>query len=103
MRGGEAWALYFTGHVYSQVSSGATMAHQFYGDALKLACELEARPLQARCHLRMGLLDSGSDVRTTVREELTTAATMFREMGMKLWLEKTESSLGGLSADAGMD
>jgi len=51
------------------------------------------RPLVAHCHLGLGKLYRRTGKREHAREHLTTAATMFREMGMTYWLEKAEDQL----------
>jgi hypothetical protein len=49
------------------------------------------RPLVAHCHLGLGKLYLRTDKREQAREHLTTATTMYREMGMTYWLEKAEA------------
>ena len=51
------------------------------------------RPLVAHCYLGLGKLYRRTGKREHAREHLTTAATMFREMGMTYWLEKAETAL----------
>ncbi len=46
------------------------------------------RPLVAHCHLGLGKLHRRAGDDTKAREHLTTAATMYREMGMTYWLEQ---------------
>ena len=52
------------------------------------------RPLVAHCHLGLGKLFCGTRDRAKAQEHLTTAGTMYREMGMNFWLEKAEAALG---------
>jgi hypothetical protein len=52
------------------------------------------RPLVARCHLDLGRFYRGSGERAKATEHLTTAATMYRKMGMSFGLEKAEAALG---------
>ena len=40
------------------------------------------RPLVAHCHLGLGKLSRHTDQREQAHENLTTATTMYREMGM---------------------
>jgi hypothetical protein len=54
------------------------------------------RPLVAHCHLGLGTLYRRIGKREEAREYLTTATTMYREMGMTFWLEKAESAAAGL-------
>jgi hypothetical protein len=66
-------------------------AEQCYSQALSLAEELEMRPLQALCHLALGLLSSRSGDVATSHKALSIAAAMFQEMDMHFWLERTRS------------
>jgi hypothetical protein len=50
----------------------------------------QSRPLVAHCRLGLGKLYRRTDKREQAREHLTTATTMYREMGMTYWLEKAE-------------
>ena len=62
-------------------------------EALNLAKELGMRPLVAHCHLGLGKLYRRTGKREQAREHLTTATTMYREMGMTYWLEQAEAEL----------
>jgi hypothetical protein len=48
------------------------------------------RPLVAHCHLGLGKLYRLTDTREQARKHLTTATTMYREIGMTYWLKKAE-------------
>ena len=54
------------------------------------------RPLVAHCHLGLGTLHRRAGDQTKAQEHLTTAATLYREMGMTFWLEKADAALGGV-------
>jgi len=96
-RGFEAWALYLMGKVYTlRDPVDEERARQNYTQALSLAEALEMRPLQGQCHLALGLLSTQSSNAALSRKVLTTAATMFREMSMYFWLEKSETALKAL-------
>jgi len=58
-----------------------------------LASELGMRPLVAHCRLGLAKLYRRRGKREQAQEHLTTAATMYREMGMTYWLEKAEAEL----------
>jgi hypothetical protein len=47
--------------------------------------------LIAHCHLGLGQLYRRTGNREQAQEHLTTATTMYREMGMTYWLEQTEA------------
>jgi len=65
-------------------------AETHYGQALARADELGMRPLVAHCHLGLGKLHRRTGPRAKAEEHLTTAVTMYREMGMTFWLEVKE-------------
>jgi class 3 adenylate cyclase/tetratricopeptide (TPR) repeat protein len=62
-----------------------------YRQALALAGPRGMRPLVAHCHLGLGKLYRRTGKREQARDHLTTAATMYREMDMRFWLEQTEA------------
>ncbi|MBI4589522.1 MAG: AAA family ATPase, partial [Candidatus Rokubacteria bacterium] len=68
-------------------------ATAFYEGAKALAQDLGMRPLLARCHLGLGRLLRRTAAQRPAYEHLTTAATMFGEMGMRFWLEQAEAQL----------
>jgi hypothetical protein len=53
------------------------------------------RPLVAHCHLGLGTLCRRVGEPERAREHLTTAATMYSEMGMGYWLEQATVGLSG--------
>jgi tetratricopeptide (TPR) repeat protein len=65
----------------------------YYGRALALAEARGMRPLVAHCHLGLGQLYRRAGDVPEAQEHLTTAATMYREMGMNFWLEKAKAEL----------
>ena len=88
-RGHEAWALRLLGEIASHPDRpDMATAEGHYRAAMALADALGMRPLVAHCHLGLGTLHRRTSNRTKAREHLTTAATMYREMGMTFWLEK---------------
>jgi tetratricopeptide (TPR) repeat protein len=93
-RGYEAWALRLLGEIAShhQRPDVAT-AEARYGAAMALADELGMRPLQAHCHLGFGKLYRRVGDRAGAEERLTTGAAMYREMGMRFWLEQAETEM----------
>jgi tetratricopeptide (TPR) repeat protein len=96
-RGNQAWALRLLGEVAAHrdpphVDDG----QHHYAQALALASELGMRPLVAHCHLGLGKLYRRTDKREQAQEHLTTATTMYREMGMTYWLEKAEAEATNL-------
>ena len=93
-RGSEAHALCLAGDIAS--TGGAEDAPGYYREALALASELGMRPLVAHCHLGLGKLDLRTGKREQAREHLATAATMYREMEMRFWLEQAEAEMAAL-------
>jgi tetratricopeptide (TPR) repeat protein len=91
-RGTEAWAWRLLGEVAVEESPpdipGAETA---YREALARASGLGMRPLVAHCHLGLGKLYHRIGDRARAEEHLTLAATMYREMDMRFWLERAEA------------
>jgi tetratricopeptide (TPR) repeat protein len=87
----EANALCLVGDVTSAGHVGD--AEAYYHEALALAGALSLRPLIAHCHLGLGKLYRRTDKREQAQEHLTTATTMYREMGMTYWLEKAAAEM----------
>ena len=91
-RATEARTLYLLGEI-ATMSADEDTADRHYHDALALADELCLRPLVAQCHLGLGKLYRRTDRREQAHEHLTTATTMYRDMGMTYWLEQAEMEL----------
>jgi tetratricopeptide (TPR) repeat protein len=87
----EAHALCLAADIAS--AAGADDAESSYREALTLASELGLRPLIAHCHLGLGKLYRRTGKREQAQEHLTTATTMYREMGMTYWLEEAEAEV----------
>src|SRR5262245_25374370 len=91
-RGAEAQALHSLATAAShQDPLNAETAECHYREAMAHASELGMRPLVAHCHLGLGKLYRRTGKRERAQEHLTTATTMYREMGMTYWLEKAEA------------
>ena len=89
-RGHEAWALALLGKLHTQALRPDRSKKSFL-DALALATELGMRPLVAHCHRGLGELFRRVGDRDAAGQRARTAATMYREMGMKRWVEATEA------------
>jgi hypothetical protein len=50
----------------------------------------------AHCHFGLGKLYGKTNKGEQARDHLTSAITLYREMGMSFWLEKAEAELGGV-------
>jgi hypothetical protein len=62
-------------------------------EALVSAADHEMRPEVAHCHLALGRLSRRTRRRQEAQEHLTSATTMYRDMGMTYWLEKAEAEM----------
>jgi tetratricopeptide (TPR) repeat protein len=92
----EADALHLAGDVAAQADPpDLAVAEPQYRAAMALADELGMRPLVAHCHLGLGKLYQRTGEREQAHEHVTTATTMYREMGMTYWLEQAEAEMGG--------
>jgi DNA-binding SARP family transcriptional activator/tetratricopeptide (TPR) repeat protein len=74
----------------------ARESEAWFRAALAVAADCGMRPLGAHCHLSLGKLYRRTARRNDAREHLTIATTMYCEMGMRLWLDLTESELQAL-------
>jgi tetratricopeptide (TPR) repeat protein len=93
-RGWEAHALHVLGDIARHCDPpDSEQAEAHYRKALALADELGMRPLQAHCHLGLGVLYARTDQREQTRNELTTAIALYRSMDMTLWLPQAEAAL----------
>ena len=68
-------------------------AEAHYRQALALAEPRGMRSLVAHCHLGLGKLYRRTGKCEQAQEHLTTAAAMYRDMGMTYWLEKAEAEM----------
>jgi tetratricopeptide (TPR) repeat protein len=93
-RASEAHALCLAADVAS--TAGAEDAEGYYREALAFASELGMRPLIAHCHRGLAKLYRRTGEREQAHEHLTTAATMYREMDMRFWLEQAEAEIAEL-------
>ena len=78
------------------IPTGSTQraASVYYRQALALAEPRGMRPLVAHCHLGLGGSTSAlTGARRRQQEYVTTATTMYRDMGMTYWLEQAERQL----------
>ena len=98
-RGQQAYALRLLAEMAARRDLPETVeAEARYGEALGLAEELGMRPLQAHCHLGLGMLYGRSGRPKDARGELSTAVEMLRQMDMTFWLPRAETEL----AEAGV-
>jgi class 3 adenylate cyclase/tetratricopeptide (TPR) repeat protein len=96
-RGTQAWVSHLLGEISAHRDPQEVAgADEHYGHALALATELGMRPLVAHCHLGLGTLYRRTGDHAKATDHLTTAATMYREMGMDFWLEKADAELRGV-------
>jgi tetratricopeptide (TPR) repeat protein len=94
----EARGLWILGQIHAHPDHpDLEAAEQACRQSLVLANALDMRPLVAECHLALGKLSCRTGNRQQAEEHLATATTMFREMGMTYWLEKTEAEMQGLA------
>jgi tetratricopeptide (TPR) repeat protein len=91
-RGLEAWALAILGDVASRGRSfELDRAEAQYRKAIALAEEIGLQPLIARCHEGIGSLYRRGGTRDAARDQLATAAAMYRRMNARARLDQVES------------
>jgi class 3 adenylate cyclase/tetratricopeptide (TPR) repeat protein len=92
--GAAAHALHLLGDIATHPDRfDAKSGEAHYRKALALAGPRGMRPLVAHCHLGLGKLYRRLGKQQEARDHLTTATTMYREMGMTYWLEQAEQEL----------
>ena len=93
-RGNEAWSLHLLGAIASSHDPcDVERAEGCFREALAVADELGMRPLAAHCHFHLGKLLQQVPKADEARRHLTAAATMYREMNMRRWLERLDGEL----------
>jgi tetratricopeptide (TPR) repeat protein len=89
-----AHALYLLGDIATHPDRfDAKSGEAHYRQALVLAEPRGMRPLVANCHLGLGKLYRRAGKRQEAQGHLTTATTLYREMGMRFWLEQAEGEM----------
>jgi tetratricopeptide (TPR) repeat protein len=89
-----AHALHLAGDLGTQRERfDAEGAEAHYRQAMMLAEPRGMRPLVAHCHRGLATLYQRTGRRQDAQERLTTAATMYREMGMRFWLEQADAEM----------
>jgi class 3 adenylate cyclase/tetratricopeptide (TPR) repeat protein len=90
-RGNEVYALRLLGVVAGDRNpADVATAQASYTAAIRIAEDLGMRPLLARCHLGLGRLARATGDGAGAAKHLETATALFREMGMRFWLERLE-------------
>jgi len=94
VRGEEALALHQLGVVQAHADPpDVAQAAAHYQQALALAEELGMRPLQAHCHLGLGMLYAKTGQAEQSRTALSAAMDLYRAMDMTFWLPQAEAAL----------
>ncbi len=99
-RGHEAWAAHLLGAILARDAGadlGTTEGH--YRAALGLADELGMRPLVAHCHLDLGKLFRKAGRSQHAQEHLVMAATLYREMEMRVWQDQADAEMRQLASE----
>jgi class 3 adenylate cyclase/tetratricopeptide (TPR) repeat protein len=92
--GHQAYALRLFGDIAARGEPPeVAQAEAYYQQALILAEELGMRPLQAHCHLGLGMLYVKTGQREQARAALSTAIDLYRAMEMTFWLPQAEAAL----------
>ena len=89
-RGNQAYAQLLLAECASRVGADSAEATRRYLDALALTTELGMRPLAAHCHAGLWRLYRRLDQSAQGETHLTSAAAMYREMGMRFWVSQLE-------------
>jgi class 3 adenylate cyclase/tetratricopeptide (TPR) repeat protein len=97
-QGFAAHALHLLGDIATHPDRfDAESGEAHYRKALALAEPRGMRPLVAHCHLGLAKLYRSTGKREQATKHLSTAATMYREMDMRFWLEQAEGEMRELA------
>jgi tetratricopeptide (TPR) repeat protein len=97
-RGYQAYALRLLGEIAVQREpSEAEQAEAYYRQALALADELGMHPLQAHCHLGLGVLYQRVGKHERASAALSTAIELLRAMEMTFCLPRAEAALANVA------
>ncbi len=89
-----AHALHLLGDIATHPDRfDAESGEAHYRRALALAEPRHMRLLMAHCHLGLGKLFRHTGKRDRAYQHLTTATAMYREMGVRFWLEQAEAEM----------
>ena len=88
-RGHEAWALRLQGEVAASRRL-FDAAHERFHEALAVACELQMRPLEARCHLGLAALHQAAGLSDEAGAAQRRAIEMFGSMGADYWVTQAQ-------------
>jgi tetratricopeptide (TPR) repeat protein len=93
-RGNQAYALRLLGDIAARREPLESAAAEIlYRQAVSLAEELGMRPLQAHCHLDLGIFYGKTKRAIEAQAELSTAIEMYSAMEMTFWLPQAEAAL----------
>ena len=95
--GYEAHALRLLGELGLSDPSPLDASEASFHEALRIADELNLRPLAAQCHFGLGKRYRSAGRGGSAEQHLNTAAALFRELGMQFWLEQAQLQLASLS------
>ncbi|HUG78484.1 MAG TPA: AAA family ATPase [Burkholderiales bacterium] len=96
-RGNRAWALHLLAEIRGRPEQRSDAA-AYYGDALQVAEDLGMRPLQAHCHVGLGLLHQRAGRREEGLASLGSARRLLRDMDMTRWLPRVDRALDALGS-----
>ena len=87
-----AWALYVMAIIQSENNSRQIKeAPHTYQLTINLAEELNMKPLQAHCHLKLGQHYAKIEKTDLARSEFLNAIDLYRSLGMAFWLPMAEA------------
>ena len=96
-RGEEAMTLLLLGDIAAEaLAPDAETTQEHYAVALELAEMLRMRPLQARCHLKLGRHQLRSGRREAAQAHLSTATKLFCAMDMPFWAKQAVAAMNEL-------
>ena len=89
-RGNEVYARQLLAEISLLEQPGSEESELHYRDALSLATELGMRPLTAHAHAGLWRVYRQRSDPAKARQHLAVAEAMYRDMGMRFWLDRLE-------------
>src|SRR5439155_16177799 len=96
-RADEALSLRVLGRIAASAQPvDASAAEKYFVQSRELAATLGMRPLVAHCHLDLARLYRSVGSKPEADAHFTRATTLYRDMKMRIWLEKAEAKFAAV-------
>ncbi len=99
---GERGNIVYAQHLLAEIAARSEparidAARQYFEQALRLATELGMKTMSARCHAGLGTMQLRHGDPARGQEHIAMARAMYRQMGMRYWLDRLDIELGAFA------